>query len=661
MTAHDAAPTWFGADWNPEQWDRATWREDVALMVRAGVNLATVGVFSWSSLEPRPGELTLDWLVDVLDLLHEHGIAADLATPTASPPPWLGVRWPETRAVTDTGVRLSHGSRNHFCPSSPVYRERCRAIVAALLDRCAGHPAVALWHVGNEYGQTCHCDLCAVAFRGWLAERYGDLATLNRAWGTAVWSQGHADWEEVIPPRAAPYVHNPAQRLDFRRWTSDAQLELYLEQKTLIREADPTTPVTTNAMGFFPGIDYRRWAPHLDVVSDDSYPDPADPGSVVGSAMTADLMRGLAGEREWMLMEQAWSAVSWREHNVAKTPARMRREAFQALARGAVGLCWFQWRQAADGPERFHSALLPATGPDTRQHRAVRELGAEVARLGPWRGRTRAEVCLVFDWPSWWAGTERGLPSARLDPLEQLRRWYAACWSAGVTVDLRGVEDDLSGYPVVLAPSAFLLEPAAVAGLRERVAAGAHLLLGPFSGVVDASSRIQPAPLPAGLAELLGARVEEWLPLPEPVALRPGPDADLAGGTASTWAEWLSADGAEVWLTFDGGPADGGPALVSRACGAGRVSYLACVPDQELLSRWLLGCLRTAGVAVPEDHPQGVEVVRRGEDLVVLNHTAEPRGLPLARPATDRLTGRRHEGAVPLDPDAVCVLTEEDS
>lgn len=200
-----------------------------------------------------------------------------------------------------------------------------------------------------------------------------------------------------------------------------------------------------------------------------------------------------------------------------------------------------------------------------------------------------------------------------------------------------------------------------VARLREQVTAGTHLLLGPFSGVVDASSRILPPPLPAGLAELLGARVEEWLPLPEPVTLRPGPDADLSGGTASTWAEWLSTDGAEVWLTFEGGPADGGPALVSRAAGAGRVSYLACVPDEELLERWLLGCLRTAGVVVPEEHPDGVEVVRRGADLFVLNHAAGPRALRTDRPVTDRLTGRRHVGVVPLDPDAVCVLIEEDS
>ena len=45
----------FGADYNPEQWPAETWAEDVELMREAGVTLVSVGIFSWSLLEPAPG------------------------------------------------------------------------------------------------------------------------------------------------------------------------------------------------------------------------------------------------------------------------------------------------------------------------------------------------------------------------------------------------------------------------------------------------------------------------------------------------------------------------------------------------------------------------------------------------------------------------------
>ncbi|NUR97888.1 MAG: family 14 glycosylhydrolase, partial [Kribbellaceae bacterium] len=209
---------WYGGDYNPEQWDPAVWKEDVDLMRRAGVNLVTVGVFSWSSLEPRPGEYRFDWLDQVLDLLHEHGVRVDLATPTASPPPWFSRLHPEAMPVTADGVRLTHGSRDTYCACAPAYRDAARGIARALAERYADHPAPAMWHVHNEYGTTCYCPLAAERFRAWLQERYGSLDRLNEAWTTAFWSQGYADWRDVEPPRKTQYLVNPAQYLDFRRF-----------------------------------------------------------------------------------------------------------------------------------------------------------------------------------------------------------------------------------------------------------------------------------------------------------------------------------------------------------------------------------------------------------------------------------------------------------
>ena len=194
----------YGGDYNPEQWPEEVWQEDVRLMREAGVNLVSIGIFSWSRLEPSEGNYDFAWLDRVLDLLHEGGIAADLATATASPPPWLVTKHPEVLPVTADGIRLWHGARQHYCPSSPIYRDAARRLVEQLAGRYAEHPALAMWHVNNEYGchvASCFCDVSAAAFREWLKARHGSIEGLNKAWGTAFWSQRYSDWSEVIPPR----------------------------------------------------------------------------------------------------------------------------------------------------------------------------------------------------------------------------------------------------------------------------------------------------------------------------------------------------------------------------------------------------------------------------------------------------------------------------
>src|SRR5262245_60696067 len=196
-------------------------------MRRAGVNLVSVGVFSWARLEPSEGRYAFDWLDRVLDLLHDGGIRVVLATPTASPPPWFSLAHPDALPVTAEGVRLSHGSRDTYCVSAPAYRAACLRIARELGARYGRHPALALWHVHNEYATRCHCDQVAAAFRRWLQTRYGTLDRLNDAWATAFWSQWYTDWAQILPPRATQYLPNPGQALDFRRFLSDELLAAY--------------------------------------------------------------------------------------------------------------------------------------------------------------------------------------------------------------------------------------------------------------------------------------------------------------------------------------------------------------------------------------------------------------------------------------------------
>jgi beta-galactosidase len=648
----------FGGDYNPEQWPEHVWAEDAALMRAAGVNLVTVGVFSWGRLEPSPGARDFGWLDRVLDLMHDAGVAVDLATPTASPPPWMGHRWPETLPVDESGTTLWYGARNQWCPSSPVYRARSLEIVTDLAERYADHPAVVMWHVGNEYGQVCHCDLTAANFRRWLTARYSTLDGLNTAWGTTFWSQHYSEWAEILPPRSAPYLVNPSQKLDWARFCSDALLDQFTAERDVLR-ARSDKPVTTNYMGLFKPVDYWSWAPEQDIISNDWYPDPADPRFPARAALTHDLMRSLAGRKPWMLMEQSTGAVNWRPHNLPKPAGQLRLESLQAVARGADGICYFQWRQSAFGAERFHSAMLPLAGPDTDAHAEVRAHGLELQRLHTVAGtEVSAQVALLHDWNSWWAAEERARPSDRLSVVEQLTDYYHPLWQRGVTVDLARASSELRPYRLILAPALFLLSDADAVALTEWVRAGGVLVVGPFSGIADPRGHLHTGRFPAPLREVLGMSGEAWRPVDGDLSCswRDETGFGTAGFAARDWTETIRAEGAEVIATFDESDT---PAVTRHEFGAGVAWYIATLPDADALSTLTTRFLHDAGVdGVLKKLPPDVEAVRRGDLLFLLHHGDGTVSVPFEGDAVDVLTGSPlHDGAI-LGPRGVVILRQ---
>ncbi|UCM90767.1 beta-galactosidase [Streptomyces marincola] len=648
----------FGGDYNPEQWPPEVWQDDVRLMREAGVNLATVGVFSWATLEPRPGARDFGWLDRVLDLLHENGIGVCLATPTASPPPWLGARHPETLPRDENGTVVWYGARNQFCASSPVYREHAAAIADDLARRYGGHPGLRMWHINNEYGTTCYCDVSARHFRAWLRDRYGDLDALNAAWGTAFWSQRYDSWEEVLPPRRAQYLINPSQALDFRRFTSDALLECFTAERDIVAAHSPGIPVTTNFMPLFAGQDGWRWAAEEDVVSVDVYPDPAaapdDPAGPAHGALVQDLTRSQAGG-PWMLMEQAASAVNFRPVNGPKPAGVMRLWSLQAVARGADAVCFFQWRASRQGSEKFHSAMLPHAGEGSRTFGHIRELGAQLRDLTPVLGsHVTADIAILHDWSAWWAAEQPGRPSAEMRYPQLLAAWHQALWQQNLTTDFAHPETELTGYRMVVVPQLYLLSDAALDGLAAYVRGGGTLVCGFFTGVADTDDRIREGGIDARLREVLGlATLHEWWPLP------PGGTVALTDGTTgSIWSEDLEPAGAEVVAAYAEGELAGRPALTRHAHGRGRAWYVSTLPERPALAALLARAADEAGLApVLPEAPAGVEAVRRGGHLFLLNHGPERVTVPLHTPHTDLLTGRAHRDAIALERHGAAVLT----
>jgi beta-galactosidase len=660
----------YGGDYNPEQWPESTWAEDIRLMAEAGVNLVTVGVFSWSRLQPAPGELTAGWLDRVLDLLGEAGIGVDLGTGTASPPPWLVAAHPEILPVTVDGRRLAPGARQHYCPSVPAFRAAAVDLAGRMARRYAGHPAVVMWHVGNEYGchvPACYCEVSAEAFRDWLQARYGEVGALNEAWGGAVWSQDYTGWDQVQPPRAAPTYPNPAQQLDFARFSSGELLACYLAEREAIAAQGQHAPVTTNFMGFFRSLDQFRWAAELDVVSVDSYPDPADAESYLLSAMTCDLTRSVARltgspGRPWVLMEQAPNAVNWRAVNVPKAPGQYRALSLQAVARGGDAVLSFQWRAAATGAEKFHSGMLPHAGTDSRVWREVVELGADLGRLARVAGSpVRAEVAMLLDWESWWALEMDSHPS-RLRLIQLLREFYRPLFEAGVNADFAHPESDLSGYRLLLVPALYLVSDAGADNVRRFAANGGTVLVSFFSGIVDTRDRIRLGGYPAPWRELLGLRVEEFAPLPENAVVRldGALGADGADGVGRAWQDAIDLRGADPLLRYAEGHLVGQAAVTRHPYGDGEAFYLGTLPDQATLRGLVEQACRLARVEFRSDVPPGVEAVRRGDYLFLISHLDHPVELDLGGKSRDLLTSDIVGPAAVLGPRGVLVLTALD-
>ena len=664
---------WYGGDYNPEQWPREIWDDDVRLMNRAGVSLATVGVFSWARLEPRQDEYDFGWLDEVLDLLHTNGVRVDLATATASPPPWLALAHPETLPVTEDGVRLSVGSRQQYCPSSPVYRERAQHLVRQIVDRYADHPALQLWHVNNEYGchvSHCYCEVSAAAFRGWLREKYGTVEELNRVWGTAFWSQRYDSFDEVSPPRAAPTFRNPTQLLDFDRFSNDELLACFRAEAEIIR-ARSAIPITTNFMGFFKAVDYWAWAREVDIVSDDTYPDPADPDAPAYAAMVRDLMRSLGGGSPWLLMEQAPSAVNWRRQNAAKAPGQMRAWSYQCVARGADGILFFQWRQSAVGSEKFHSGLVPHGGTDTRLWREVEQLGRELADLSARTGpdaiagsRVPSTVAITLDWDSWWAIEQPASPTEVSYP-RTLFAWHRALTALGLTVDFVRSDADLSGYSLVVAPAHFTATDAQVANLAGFAQTGT-LVVGFGTAITDENLHVRLGGyLGEPLRSALGVWIEEFAPpaAPDPQNLGTGTppalplDGAVFGGAAAgqVWAEYLRVDDAETLATFSAGALSGWPAVTRRKTTDGAAWYVATLPEPAALRDLAARIAVDAGIDLPEPVTRGgqVESVRRGGAQFLINHGGDDAEVLID--GTDLLTGAPTSG-MRLRPQAVAIV-----
>ena len=565
----------YGGDYTPEQWPRETWDEDVALMREAGVNLVSVGIFSWALLETSEGVFDFAWL----DELHRpaarqrhlgrprHPDRVAARVVLRGPPRRARHHRATARSWVSARAAWRRTRRPRTARRSCASRRRSPSATRSIPRSCCGTSTTS---TACPSARTTPSSRCAPGASG-CGERYGTLDDLNRAWGTAFWGQHYGEWEHIGAPAAAPSVVNPAQRLDFARFTDHQLRECFIAERDAIR-AHASQPITTNFMANQSWTtDLWAWAREVDIVSDDHYLWAADPEGEIGLAIAADLSRSVGGGKPWILMEHSTSAVNWQPRNVAKRPGEMARNSLSHLGRGADAILFFQWRASRSGAEKFHSAMLPHAGTSSRVWREVVDLGDTLGRLDEVRGsRVVADVAILWDFESFWAQDLEWRPSEDVAHAERVRAFYERCWRDGITVDFALPGHDLSAYRLVIAPAQYLLSDG---GCREPHAlrrAGRHA-----RRLVLLRHRRRERRRARGRFRRAAARRARRGGRGVPAAARGRHmrrRLDGEGATyssADVWQEHLIVDDAEVRGTYVDGPGAGMPAITRNRHGAG--------------------------------------------------------------------------------------------
>ncbi|MCI9530898.1 MAG: beta-galactosidase [Lachnospiraceae bacterium] len=657
----------YGGDYNPEQWPEETWEEDMRLLKLAHIDTLTLNVFSWAALQPSEDTYCFGKLDKIMELAKRHGMKVCLATSTGAHPAWMARKYPEILRTDFYGRRHKFGARHNSCPNSPVYRKFSVQLASKLAERYQAYDNIVAWHISNEYGGECYCENCEKAFREWLKKRYGALEEVNRAWNTSFWGHTFYDWEEIVlPDQRSEHIdeeHTVAQAisLDYRRFNSDSILECFRLEYDAVKEYTPGIPVTTNLMGAYKPLDYMKWGKYLDFISWDNYPSNED--SVSQIAMNHDLMRGVGGNKPFVLMEQTPSQQNWQPFNALKRPGVMRLWSYQAVAHGSDAVMFFQMKRSIGSCEKYHGAVISHAGHEhTRVFRECAALGAELEKLGgEILGSTvQAEAAILFDWENWWAADYSAGPSVDLKYHDEVLNYYTALHRQNIPVDLVCEEDDFSKYKLLAAPVMYMTKPGADERIREFVEKGGTFVTTFFSGYVDENDLVILGGYPGRLRDVLGVWVEEIDALPPHKKNRFSYQGQAY--EAKLLCDIMHLEGAQALAGYEEDFYAGSPVVSRNSYGQGQAYYVGTRSGEDFYQKLMADICKEQQIQPAAKAPEGVEVTRRvrgqEEYLFFLNHGEGNACFEIPRDGLELLTGKacRKGEVMELEAKGVAVL-----
>lgn len=642
----------YGGDYNPEQWSEDIWEEDMRMFSLASIDIVTLNVFNWASLQSDEVTYHFEKLDKIMKIVRKHGLKVCLATSTGAHPAWMAKKYPDILRTEFNGMKRKFGGRHNSCPNSPTFQKFSVALAEKLANRYKDYDNIVAWHISNEYGGECYCENCEKAFRVWLKEKYATLEELNRVWNTSFWGHIFYDWDEVVLPNLLSehfeYEKTMFQgiSLDYRRFNSDSMLENYKAEYEVIKLITPNIPITSNLMGFYKPLDYQKWANFMDFVSWDNYPTNDD--SIARLALNHDLMRSLKGGMPFVLMEQTPSVSNWLAYNALKRPNVMRLWSYQAVAHGADAVMFFQMRRSIGACEKYHGAVIDHVGHEnTRVFREIAALGEELNQLGDQTldSRSDAKVALLFDWDNWWAIEYSAGPSCELKYQDEVLNYYAALHEQNISVDIIGVKDELNKYKIVIAPILYMTKGNYDEKIREFVRNGGTFITTFFSGIVNENDLVITGGYPGKLRDILGVWVEEIDALPKGTL-----NSFTMNGKsypAKLLCDIMHLESAEAISFYEKDFYQNTPAITKKSFGFGTSYYVGTRSNHEFYKEFIRNICEDIGIVPVWNTPSDVEAVRRvkGENsfIFLLNHANEERTICVQDNYMDLLTQSTYE------------------
>ena len=654
-----------GGDYNPDQWlDRPDiLEEDIKMMKKAGVNTATVGVFSWSALEPQEGNFQFGWLHDIMDKLYENGIYTVLATPTGARPAWMDEKYPSVLRVEKDGRRNHHSGRHNHCMSSLEYRALVEKMDTKLAQEFGSHPGLILWHISNELGGECYCDSCKKRFQEYLREKYhNNIEELNKQWWTSFWSRRFDSFEQIEPPYDNGEHSILGLNLDWKRFNSWNMKDYLAFERRILKKYTPQIPATANFMKLFEQLDYVDLAKEIDIISWDGYPSwnndyetPADTAAEL--SFDHAVMRSLKKDKPFMLMESTPSLVNWHSVNKLKRPGILRASSIQTIGCGSDTVQYFQWRKGRGAAEQFHGAVVDHLGrDDTRVFKEVSEVGELLNKLAPVTGsRVASKAAVLFDWSNRWAIKDmQGMAHDTKKYEKEVRKFYNIHLKKGINADIVFPLEDLSSYSLVVLPMYYAVSKEAGAWLKEYVKNGGTVVATYLTAYVNENTLAYLGGFPgAGLGEVFGLYAEELDTLyptdSNAVLMKDGNKAIV-----KDYCELIKLTGAEVLGTYESDFYAGMPAVTVHSYGNGKAYYIGTRMEEEDLIKFFTQIWSECGIKEKE-LPEGVEyLTRTAEDGSTfdfyVNYNATPATVQLSKDGTNLLNGEAVSGKVEILP-----------
>ncbi len=642
----------YGGDYNPEQWPEEVWEEDMRLLKLAHIDIITLNVFSWASLQSDDDVYHFEQLDKIMELAYSNGLKVCLATSTAAHPAWMARKHPDILRTEFNGMKRKFGGRHNSCPNSPTYHKYAKALAGKLAERYKKYDNIVAWHIANEFGGSCYCENCERAFRVWLKDKYKTIDEVNRVWDTAFWGHTFYDFDDIVLPNMLSEHFEPNRTtfqgisLDYRRFNSESILNCFRLEYDTIHAITPDIPITTNLMGAYQELDYQMWAKYMDFISWDNYPAVGSP--IAETALKHDLMRGLKQGMPFALMEQTPSVTNWHPYNALKRPGEMRLLSYQAVAHGADTVMFFQMRRSIGACEKYHGAVIDHVGHEnTRVFREIAQLGAELEKIGSLTlgGRTSSKAAIVFDWDNWWATEYSAGPSIHLHYFDEIMNYYTAFYNLHIPVDIISVEDDLSQYSFVVAPILYMVKTGYDEKLRTFVKNGGRFLTTFFSGYVDEHDLVDIGGYPGRLRDILGIWVEEEDALPE--GCENSFTYNETAYPATLLCDLLHTETAESLCSYEKDFYAGMPVLTQNPFGKGCAYYVAVRSNADFYRNFIREICEEAGIKPIIDAPETVEVTTRCNDngtfLFFLNHDSESHDIILNCGGTDILTDTSYQ------------------